>query len=433
MTHDVYGGRNDFISAYFQYIGETEAPMTFHRWSCITILGAWIGRDYCFHLGHFNIKPNIYCMLMGTAGSRKSTAIKIAARLLGKTGYNTIAADRTTKEKFLLDLSGAPDFVLDSNGKLSGKSSSDSTLMEEALFGDMADSVHIPEMLIAADEFNTFVGNGNIEFLSMLGVLWDHEGTFKNKVKNSKSVELHNPYVSIIAGNTPTGFSLAFPAEAIGQGIFSRIILVHGEPTGKRITFPEGPSEADTKQILDILHAIKGITKQAAVITNGAKRLLDAIYRSSTPMSDVRFESYANRRFSHLLKICLVLSAAAMRSVIEECDVVYANTVLTHTEHGMSKALGEFGKSRHSDVNHKLISILENSYEPMPVKELWKQLHNDLDDIATMKDMLTSLVIADKVLGTKQGFLIKRKVFEEVEGKYVDFSLLTEEERRYIK
>jgi hypothetical protein len=46
MTHDVYGGRNDFISAYFQYIGETEAPMTFHRWSCITILGAWIGRDY---------------------------------------------------------------------------------------------------------------------------------------------------------------------------------------------------------------------------------------------------------------------------------------------------------------------------------------------------------------------------------------------------
>ena len=61
------------------------------------------------------------------------------------------------------------------------------------------------------------------------------------------------------------------------------------------------------------------------------------------------------------------------------------------------------------------------------------QLHNDLDDIGTMKDMLTSLVIAEKILSTKQGFLIKRKVFEEVEGKYVDFSLLTDEERRYIK
>ena len=415
--------RNDFISAYFSYIGETEAPMTFHRWACITILGAWIGREYCFRLGHFNIKPNIYCMLMGTAGSRKSTAIKIASRLLSKTGYSTIAADRTTKEKFLLDLSGAPDIVIDAKGK--------DITMEENLFGDINED-HIPEMLIAADEFNTFVGNGNIEFLSMLGVLWDHEGTFKNKVKNSKSVELHNPFVSIIAGNTPTGFSLAFPAESIGQGIFSRIILVHGEPTGKRITFPETPSLDATREIVEILHAIRAVTQQEAVITDGARSLLDAIYRSVMPLPDVRFESYMNRRFSHLIKLCLVLSASSMRSVIEECDVVYANTILTHTEHSMSKALGEFGKARHSDVSHKLISILESSYEPIPIKQLWIQLHNDLEDVSTLKDMLVSLVMAEKVLSTKQGYLIKRKVFEEVSTQYVDFSLLTEEERKYI-
>jgi hypothetical protein len=418
--------RDDFISAYFSYIGETEAPMTFHRWACITILGAWIGRDYCFRLGHFNIKPNIYCMLMGSAGSRKSTAIKIAARVLGKTGYSAIAADRTTKEKFLLDLSGAPDIVIDSKGK-----AVETVSLEDNIFGS-AETDHIPEMLIAADEFNTFVGNGNIEFLSMLGVLWDHEGTFKNKVKNSKSVEVENPFVSIIAGNTPTGFSLAFPAESIGQGIFSRIILVHGESTGKRITFPAIPTVQDTKQITDILHAIKSITTREAVITSAAQKLLDAIYQSKTPIADVRFESYMNRRFSHLLKLCLVVSAAAMRSVVEECDVVYANTILTHTEHGMSKALGEFGKSKNSDVSHKLVQVLENSYEPVSVKQLWMQLHNDLDDIGRMKDMLTSLVIAEKVISTKAGFLIRRKVFDEVSDTYVDFSLLTEEERKYI-
>ena len=161
--------RNDFISAYFSYIGETEAPMAFHRWSCITILGAWIGRSYCFRLGHFNIKPNIYCMLMGTAGARKSTAIKIASRLLGKAGYAAIAADRTTKEKFLLDLSGAADSMMDPNlTRLSSKDQA--AIMEQNIFGDDAAANHIPEMLIAADEFNTFIGNGNIEFLSMLGV-----------------------------------------------------------------------------------------------------------------------------------------------------------------------------------------------------------------------------------------------------------------------
>lgn len=423
--------RNDFISAYFSYIGETEAPMAFHRWSCITILGAWIGRSYCFRLGHFNIKPNIYCMLMGTAGARKSTAIKIASRLLGKAGYAAIAADRTTKEKFLLDLSGAADSMMDPNlTRLSSKDQA--AIMEQNIFGDDAAANHIPEMLIAADEFNTFIGNGNIEFLSMLGVLWDHEGIFKNKVKNSKSVELQDPFVSIIAGNTPTGFSLAFPAESIGQGIFSRIILVHGEPTGKKITFPESPSTAATKEIVDILYAIKAVACTEAVITSGAKSLLDAIYKTTSPMSDVRFESYMNRRFSHLIKLCLVLSAASLRSVIEESDVVYANTILTHTEHSMSKALGEFGKSRHSDVSHKVVQILESAREPITLKQLWGQLHNDLEDVHILKDLLSSLLLAEKILSTKIGFLAKRRLLEETGNNYVDFSMLTDEERTYI-
>lgn len=416
--------KQDFISAYFNYIGETEAPMTFHRWACITILGAWIGRDYTFELGHFNIKPNIYCMLLGNAGSRKSTAIKIAARLIAKAGYKSVAADRTTKEKFLLDLAGAGDLIVDEHGKKSPEE-----VLEENLFG--TDS-HVPEMLIAADEFNTFIGNGNIEFLSMLGVLWDHEGVFRNKVKNSKSVEVHDPFVSIIAGNTPTGFNLAFPAEAIGQGIFSRLVLVHGEPTGKRITFPPAPDPKETALMIDLLHAIKAVAKGKAVITPGARALLDTIYHSAVGIADVRFDAYMNRRFTHLLKLCLVLSAASMKSIIEEEDIIYANTILTHAEHMMPKALGEFGKARHSDVAHKLIQILENSLVPVTIKQLWHQLCTDLDDLATLKDMLSNLTVADKILSTKTGFLAKRKVLEEVSGQYVDFSLLTEEERKFV-
>mgnify|MGYP001577230918 CR=1 FL=1 len=418
--------RNDFISAYFQYVGDTEAPMTFHRWACISVLGAWIGRDYSFKFGHSSIKPNIYCMLMGNAGTRKTTAIRIASKLIAKAGYHSIAADRTTKEKFLMDLSGAVDFV--PTGRFNRQSADE--IMEQNLFGEKEN--HIPEVLIAADEFNTFIGNGNIEFLSMLGVLWDHEGPFENKVKNSKSVKIDDPFVSIIAGNTPTGFSLAFPAESIGQGIFSRLVLVHGESPGKKITFPVSPPAEKVREMIDLLHAIKSVAKGQARTSPDAEKLLDSIYQSGTGMNDVRFEAYMNRRFTHLIKICLILSASALRNTIEESDVLYGNTILTHTEHSMSKALGEFGKARHSDVSHKLVQILENRFEPITVKELWMQLHNDLDDMGTMKDMLSNLITADRILSTKTGFLAKRKVVEEKLAKYVDFSLLTEEERKHI-
>jgi len=366
-------------------------------------------------------------MLLGNAGTRKSTAIKIAERLIAKAGYNTIAADRTTKEAFLLDLSGMRNILFDTAGRKTVDE-----IMEENLFGDAA-ATHIPEMLIAADEFNIFVGNGNIEFLSMLGKLWDHEGPFKDKVKNSKSVELDDPFISIIAGNTPTGFSLAFPAESIGQGIFSRIVLVHGESTGKKITFPVSPPAASVSKMIELLQAIKVVAKGNAVASPDAEKLLNAIYQTHIPIVDVRFESYMNRRFTHLIKLCLVLSAASLRNTIEEIDVLYANTILTHAEHSMSKALGEFGKARHSDVSHKLVQILEGRFEPITIKELWGQLHNDLDDMGTMKDMLSSLILADKIISTKTGFLARRKIMEEKAGKYVDFNLLTEEERRFIQ
>ena len=416
--------RQDIISAYLSYIGESEAPSTFHRWSCITILGAWLGRRYSFQLGHFNIASNVYCMLMGDAGSRKTTAIKIASSLLKKAGYENIAAERTTKEKFLMDLAGE----LSEHDAHSLKSSDD--LMNENLFGPASDSLH--EILIAADEFNTFVGNGNIEFLSLLGVLWDYAGRFEDRKKNSRSLIINEPTVSILAGNTATGFSLAFPAEAIGQGIFSRLILIHGERTGTKITFPEPPSQKEELLLIELLQAARQIAVGKAALHHDAKLLLDAIYKSWGGMQDVRFESYANRRFSHLIKLCLICSAAALRSSIEECDVVYANTILTHAEHSMSRALGEFGKARNSAAAHKVIQMLEASYLPITINTLWTSIHNDLDTPDALKDLLSNLVLAGKIVSTKGGFLAKRSILEEVSTKYVDFSLLTEGERKYI-
>lgn len=409
--------RDDFITAYLTYVGDTEAPVAFHRWSCISILGAWLGRRYSFQLGHFNIASNIYTMLMGGAGSRKSTAIKIATNLIRKAGYDRIAAERTTKEKFLMDLAGEES--IDAAGDI----------MEQNLFGP---AVSDCEILIAADEFNTFIGNGNIEFLSLLGVLWDYSGQFSDRKKNSKSLVISDPTVSVLAGNTATGFSLAFPAEAIGQGIFSRLILIHGEKTDKRITFPDAPSTETEKLCIDLLLAIRQIANGRAELTPGAKKLLDHIYKTWNGITDVRFDSYANRRFSHLLKLCLIASASALRATIEECDVIYANTILTHAEHSMPKALGEFGKAKNSDVAHKVIQLLENSVMPVPLKQIWQAIHNDLEDISALKDMLSNLVMAEKVLSTKGGFLAKRRVLEEVSTDAVDFSLLTPEERRYI-
>jgi hypothetical protein len=411
----------DFFDLYASYVTDTESCYTYHRWCSISIIGAMLGRDYFFQHGHFVVNPNMYMMLLGKSGDRKSAAIKIAKGVLKSTGYRFLAPDKTSKEKFLLDLNDQVsidgDDILDSN-----------------LWGDLASSMASKppvEMYIAADEFNDFIGNGNIDFISLLGSFWDYDDVYQNKIKNGTSVCLPYPTINILGGNTPTGFNLAFPNEVLGQGFFSRLLLIYGEPTGKKITFPEPPSQEIKKTLAEYLLTIKKVCNGAAKLSKDAERLLDKLYKTWEGMGDVRFDSYTNRRFTHLLKLCLIHSAARLSTTIEAQDVIYANTVLTHTEHVMPRALGEFGKSRHSDIVHKIMTLLDNSNVPVPPANIIKAIHSDIDNIAVAVELIKGLQTADKIMQIQGGYMVKRKIRTEVDSETFDLSLLTEEERNY--
>lgn len=412
----------DFITQYLQYVGDTECPMFYHRWCCISMIGAYLGRQYNFSLGHFEIHPNKYVMLIGTPGTRKSTAIKIAKGILSNAGYSFMSADKSSKEKFMLDLAGEDRDDVDTTD----------SILDANLWGGNDSEAAPAEMYIACDEFNNFIGNGNIEFISLLGELWDYAGTYKNRIKNGKSVCINNPTVSLLGGNTPVNFARAFPPEIIGQGFFSRLLLIHGEPTGKRITFPPKPDSAATNEIVSALQKIKMTCMGTAALSAGAHKLLDKIYKEWGGIDDYRFESYANRRFTHLLKLCLIVSAAFYSNEINESHVIYANTVLTHTEHLMPRALGEFGKSRNSDVAHKVMQILDNATEPMKVMDVWAYVHQDLEKVGDLAELLRNLAGAGKVQGVAGGFLPKKKVIEMINTDLLCYDILTEEERGMV-
>jgi hypothetical protein len=415
------GPEQSFISQYLDYVGNTECPMFYHRWCCLSMVGTYLGRQYTFKLGHTVLYPNKYVMLIGTPGTRKSTAIKIAKSILAGTGYDKFSGDKSSKEKFMMDLAGE-EFDGEPNN---------SDILERNLWGDAGAAP--AEMYIACDEFNDFIGNNNIEFISLLGNLWDYNGVFKNRIKTGKSVSITDPTISILGGNTPVSFARAFPPDVLGQGFFSRLLLVQGDPTGKKITFPEPPSPVATGKIIEALQRIKSTIAGEAVLTPEAKQLLDKIYKTWQSIDDMRFEHYSTRRFTHLLKLCLVISACHYSTEITAAHVVEANTVLTHTESLMPKALGEFGKSRNSDVTHKIMSILNVSFTPVPLKDLWAAVHTDIEKVGDLAEIMRSLALAGKITTVSGGFLPRKKVQEEEVSDSLDYDYLTREERNMAK
>lgn len=374
-------------------------------------------------------------MLIGVPGTKKSTAIKIGAKLLKQAGYKTFAAKKTRQEKFLLDLAEQSERAA---GALSGNDEGFG-LLEQNIFGEglveEADNyTHKPPALcfIAADEFNPFIGINNMDFISILGDLWDFDGVYDYKLKNSKSVFIPYPTISILGGNTHISFAQAFPPESVGQGFFSRLLLVHGEPTGVKIFPLPDPDEVIKGKLITMLHNIKNLKGKVSE-TPEASKLLSMIYNNEKPMEDIRFEHYANRRLTHLIKICLVITASRLSTTIEVSDVVEANTLLTFTESLMPKALGEFGRSRNSAIVHKVMTIIDKSKLPISLQGIWRLVHQDLDKLVNLQDIIGSLQVADKIqVIDGGGYLPKKQVREKGISGAVDWDLLTKEERDMI-
>lgn len=414
-----------FFQLYEDYTSETEVPPLFHKWCAISGIAATLGKSAYLQRGHFRIFPNLYVMLLGSPGTGKGTSITILQQLLLDSGYNTFAADKSSKEKFLVDFQDGfafrPDDDTDGSGNIfaggSGgiesyfRASPDEKekTVQSALEGVFSDGSPC-EVFVLAEEFNDFIGLNNTDFIALLTKLWSYTGTYRNRLKNSKSISIYEPCVNILGGNTSAGFAMAFPPEIMGQGFLARLLPIYGEPTGKRITFPKLPDQKLRRALGDILRDIRSRIGGEFTVTDDGKLLLDQVNQQWTPIPDLRFQHYSSRRFNQLLKLCIIHAAARLSTNISIEDIVDANTILSHTEDLMPKAVGEFGKARNSDVTSKIMEALYATAKPLTTTDLWKLCSSDLNSISELANILAGLSHADKIqsAGGGKGYLPKQ-------------------------
>jgi Protein of unknown function (DUF3987) len=409
---------------YFDYIGKAETPATYVRWAMMSGIGAALGRRVYFPFGDFRIFPNLYVMFIGDPGVRKSTAIKQMRKILSSSGYTTFAGDKTSKEKFLIDLEGEEDKTGDQ--------------VMETMFGADGDA-DPKEMYIVADEFNEFAGTGNLDFLSLLGSLWDWDDPsrpFEQKFKNSKSLKIWQPTISLIGGNTHVGLAQCFPPQAIGQGFMSRMLFIFAESSGTKIAFPTRPPDELRLKLADAIMAMRDTMQGEMQVAATARQKLEVLYHSWQPLDDARFQHYSTRRFQQLLKICTICAAARFSMEINDTDVIMANTVLSLAEHRMPQALGEYGKSRNADVAGKVMSIIMGSDGAVPVQALWTQVSCDLEKMDDLMRIMAGLMEAGKVqfIATEnageRGYAPVRKVVAKAPFTRFDWLREFEESKR---
>lgn len=412
---------HEIFEAYFDWLEDTESPVIYHRWALIGAISTLIGRQLSILPGSpLHAYPNQYLVLVGPAAARKNTALKIPKQLLKAADFNCFASDRTSKAKFIEDMSLGFSF----------EHETDELLEFNASFVGADETpayIHAPEL-------QDFFAQGDMDFISFLTNLWDMPDKYNYRTRNGKSIKISNPCINLIGGATPTTLGDIFPSKIAGQGFLSRGLLIYAGGQRKQIAFPSPPDDAVFQEFVEIFKLIKHNAIGEATISSGAKKLLEDIYKGWKPIPDIRMESYTGRRYTSLLKNCMIIAAMRLENKVEinEDDVIYANSMLTFAEGFMPSCLGNMGSSPTLILqNHILNTLNKNPIQGMPVPEIYKEVSayfTSLQECARiLQDMarLETIVISDgKIFPTPRG---------PKEGIHCDFNLLREAKHYYAE
>lgn len=404
---------SDYLNDYLAMVEDTESPRLFHVWQALFNVSCALGRRCHFPFGPLQIFPNQYVLFVGTPGTRKSTAAGLGKKVLkSNTGVRFAPQDTAGQRQGIVAAMQGNEVskeFLDAV-ELGGRDRDMLTLTdimeitnvaetEEAQFVSEADKHHIA---VVSTEFSRFIGQNNLQMLDFLATMWDGDD-YEYQLKSSRT-ELKNPLINLVGCTTPTSIANSLPPAAGGQGFLSRIILVYGARKYKEVARPTVPVletvDRVGQRLNDIYYKMSGPFSE----TPEAEQLSRDLYSYKIEITDSRFGYYAERRYTHLIKLSMVLAASRGTMLIEAIDVAEAHKILRATESGMPDALGEFGMNPLAAIKQEILEHLRESRGPMEMGHLIALFSRDARS-GEIQEVVNDLrrVGAIKLIQQKQG------------------------------
>lgn len=370
------------IRDYVKLAEGNESPEIFYLWALLSMAGQITARNTYLPFGRFKLYGNLYIMLIGNSGVRKSFAIKESKQFLEDINTNIVCmADKVSAIQTLM-YSLAKQKGTSNNKELELEDYFDCKLAEDGtIIGGLPANGYI-----ASDEIADFFGGEIVDYIKLLGVLWDIDRDYTYSTRHDGDVVLTNPHIGVLGGITPGMFNTIFPTDIAEQGFLSRLLLVTSDRPAKRFSIPQGASTVTASRIQESLAQLQTL-RGAIVISEEVYKIQDEIYKGWHMQMPLRLQAYPNRRHTQLLKILMAVTATRMSIKPSRDDIILANTILTYTELNMTNAFGEYGKNKTSGTQDAIIQLLRSSKVPLSQKVIFTHVKSD----ASLQDVIQIL------------------------------------------
>lgn len=375
---------NNWIDDFVRYTDETEPPVSFRQWVGVSVIAAVLQRKV-FLQWEGPVYPNFYIVLVAEGGrARKGTAMRYGREFLDELGIE-LAAENPTVPALIRRMAQAQRTISDG----------------------ISVDVH-SSLTVYSDEIMVFLRmNEEERFASKLCNWFDCPDVWlyetKDKTKTDKVVKL---WFNMIGGATPDMIAKYLSPEIVGSGLISRMIFVYEKDKGKIVYVPPTINtelldmqaskarqlEAMKKDLLDRLHRISVLSGEFRVTSGFLDRWITFKHEAeANPIfTGSPIASYNERRQLHLLKLCMIASAAQREDlVIDEPEFDWAFTLLTATEQKMLGAFQGAGGNILAGVIAKVMNLLAER-RSVPLKDIMAVTYHEVD-FDTLKKVLQTI------------------------------------------
>lgn len=358
---------DNWLRTYAKFTDITEAPDMFHFWTGVSTIAGALRRNVWFDQVTFKWFPNFYVLFVAPPGiATKSSTMGIGMSLLRQVEGVFMGPASMTWQGLTTALQNSTTMVP---------------------FGDLSNPLEtqfVAQSSITCEvsELGTFLDPRNDELISVLIDLWDgKEGYWERWLKVADNTKIENPWINVIAATTPSWLKMNFNEQLIGGGLASRMIFAYADKKKRLIPFIDEVTNLDEHWEMEaaLVHDLKRIAelRGAFFLSPEARAFEKARYekfwaKPDEHLLDKRYEGYIARKQTHIMKLAMILSAAAGDSMrIELEHVQLAGSFITGIEYDMYKAFDTIRTSDEAKHTYELLGHIK-TYKAIPQRDLWR-------------------------------------------------------------
>src|SRR6266436_878239 len=287
--------KDNFIKNFLTYAKGCETPELYDLWSALAVLASVVSRRVWINQGYYTIYPNLYIVLVGAPGGRKTTSMNMGKDMLRELGTIPFAATCMTKEALCRYMATqcTKQFILPNKP-------------------DAPPKTYTP-ITLCLTELSHFLGANQAYMIDFLTTIYDQE-IYDAKTKNKGDDIIPGPYLTVLACTTPSNITRYLKEDVISGGFSRRTLFAYEIDEGEPIAFPVVTPEAakaweECIKWAKKLEEVAGAFEWTSEATLWYKPWYDNLFRELKNKTDMT-RGYYKSKHIQLLKIAMLVSLA---------------------------------------------------------------------------------------------------------------------------